>query len=71
MQVRALRIGFYDNKRRREGQVFEMAEADLKINDGKLISPLWVELLDEIPKAQPKAKKAKEESKSVSDQDVI
>ena len=71
MQVKALRIGFYDNKRRREGQVFEMAEADLKIVDGKLLSPLWVELLEEIPKAQPKVRKVKEDSKSVSDQEVI
>lgn len=74
VRVKAVRLGYYDNKRRREGVVFEIAEKDLIYNDeGKLVSPKWVEVLKDAPlKARGRKKAELEvEAQDVSEQDVI
>lgn len=53
VQVRALRLGYYDNKRRREGQVFHMDDSEFhKDGKGKVSYPSWVE---PVGKNKPKA----------------
>lgn len=43
IQVKAKALGYYDNKRQREGTVFHMDEAHmLKDKNGKPILPKWV-----------------------------
>ena len=59
IQVRAKQMGYYDNKRRREGQVFELSEKF--VINGKL--PKWVEPVD--GEFVPKAKAAKSPKKEV------
>lgn len=59
IQVRAKQMGYYDNKRRREGQVFELNEKF--IINGKL--PKWVEPIE--GEVIPKAKAVKSPKKEV------
>jgi hypothetical protein len=57
IMVRAKQMGYYDNKRRREGQVFELSEKF--VINGKL--PKWVEPVDgEVPKAKSVRSQKKE-----------
>lgn len=65
IQVRAKQMGYYDNKRRREGHVFELSEKFIK--DGKL--PKWVELVE--GQAIPKAKAAKSPRKEIEVSDEV
>lgn len=59
MKVKATMTGYYDHKRIREGQVFELKP--LKTKDGKTIdvekqfSKVWMERLD-VENKKPKAK---------------
>lgn len=66
--VKALRMGYYKNKRIREGVVFEIEDKLLKFNDKKVLSnPMWVSLVQE---DEPKQKQVKKEI-TVKDDDVI
>lgn len=65
IQVRAKQMGYYDNKRRREGQVFELSEKF--IVNGKL--PRWVEPVE--GEYVPKAKAAKSSKKEVEVSDEV
>ena len=48
MKVRAIRLGYYNHKRRREGEIFELL-------DDKSFSNRWMEKLEgATPKAKPK-----------------
>lgn len=77
MRVRAIKLGFYDNKRCREGQEFVLKSKDhfsakwmLPLDQAEQIEPL----MEEKPKAKKKAKKADkpaEVEENDSDQDVI
>jgi hypothetical protein len=64
--VRAKAIGYYDNKRWREGQTFELNEK--YIVNGRL--PKWVERVD-ADSAKPKSVKSRKPEAEVSDEDVI
>jgi len=51
MKVRAIRLGYYNHRRRREGEIFELL-------DDKAFSNKWMESLEEeTPKVKPKAKR--------------
>lgn len=67
MKVKATELGYYEDKRRRPGDVFE-------ISDEKAFSHKWMEKLDdsvEVP-SPPPAKEAKKSSKKVkSSEEVI
>lgn len=65
IQVRAKQMGYYDNKRRREGQVFELNEKF--IINGKL--PKWVEPIE--GEVIPKAKGARSQKKEVEVSDEV
>jgi hypothetical protein len=63
--VKAVTMGYYDHKRRREGQEFMMAEADLKYDkQGKLLSPRWVSVISDASVTKP-AKAARSQKKEV------
>lgn len=74
MKVRAIRMGYYNLKRRREGEVFEFDEKQqVTTADGlkrtvKLGS--WMEPLEDEPRPSTR-RKAEPERGSVSDQDVL
>ena len=55
MKVRATRLGFYDQKRRKEGEVFIL-------HDPKLFSDKWMVALD----GKPPVKKSKLKAKVVN-----
>lgn len=71
--VKAINMGYYDHKRRREGQEFEIKDSDLKFDkEGKLASPKWVQLVDaESVKPKKIARAPKKEVAHVSDEEVI
>jgi len=63
MKVRATKLGFYNNRKQREGTVFFLKERKLrgkKLSAEDQFSELWMEKVDgaEAPKKAP-AKKAK------------
>ena len=67
MKVRATRLGFYDLKRRKEGETFIL-------HDPKLFSDKWMECLDDVkPAKKAKVKKpaAVVEPEVSSEDDVI
>lgn len=67
MRVRAKRLGFYDLKRRREGEEFIL-------HDPKQFSEVWMEAVDGKAPSKKKVKKAEAEApaQDVSlDDDVI
>ena len=51
MKVKALQLGYYDNERRREGDVFEIASETE-------FSPTWMERVEEKKKAGRQSKAA-------------
>lgn len=64
MKVRATKLGFYDQKRRKEGDVFVL-------HDPKLFSENWMEALDgKAPAKKSKSKAKKEEPIGVSEPEV-
>lgn len=70
VQVKAVRTGYYNHKRQREGRVFEMNKADIKVDaKGNLISPKWVELMNKTKATSAKSQIAAD--KSASDETVI
>lgn len=87
MRVRATKLGHYDHKRIREGQVFELktVQGHRKNKDGKLtpiilkpeqqFSESWMERLEASPKADApvkgRAKKNEVEQEISTDDDVI
>jgi hypothetical protein len=71
MLVEAIRLGYYDLKRRYPGDQFHMKEKDYSVKgkDGQVKTCSWVALVDgETKKVSKRAKVAEESS---SDQDVI
>lgn len=75
MKVQAVRLGYYDLKRRHPGEVFNLSDPkhfsdanrpamDLK---GKIIPGGWMKRLDEAEDAEPKQKPKRQ----VKNQDVI
>lgn len=73
VQVKALRTGYYDNKRFREGALFEMDESALHYNDkGELLSPQWVEIIQApAPKAAKGRKRVEAEVSAEQEADVL
>lgn len=82
MKVRAKKLGYYDNKRRREGEVFELKPVkgkkkkaernigDLVLTPEQQFSDLWMERVDgeaPVKKEEPKV----EEPDSSSEDEVI
>ena len=64
MKVRAIRLGYYGERRRREGEVFELAEGDAL---GK-----WMESLeDELVRKPLEKKQPRKEADTDSPKDVI
>lgn len=63
MKVRAIRLGYYNHKRRREGEIFEVL-------DDKAFSKVWMEKIGEAPKPKPKAS-PKEPVSQDSSEEVI
>jgi hypothetical protein len=53
MKVKALKLGYYDNKRRREGQVFD-------IKNEKEFSEKWMEYVEKDEKPSVKVEKPRE-----------
>lgn len=79
MRVRALKMGYYDYKRRREGEVFDMKDKDFMPRNGdgqpfmvkgKPYTCTWCEAVDAVSevKQQKKGKPVQEVS---NDQEVI
>ena len=71
MRVKAKALGYYDNKRKREGEEFTLRSE-------KDFSEIWMEKCDKPKKgghavrsAAPKAEEKPARSESVSDQEVI
>ena len=69
MKVRALKLGYYDHKRRREGEEFHLFNAED-------FSEKWMEMLEKAPAKKKVAKKkakaaAKKEEVVSSDSEVI
>lgn len=61
MKVRATRLGYYNHRRRREGDIFELL-------DENQFSKVWMERLDgETPKVK-KSKKEEPEAQSPSEE---
>lgn len=55
VQVKVTKMAYFDHKRHREGTVILMDESQIKFdNKGKVVSPKWIELVDEV---KPKGKK--------------
>ncbi len=53
VQVRATRLGYYDNKRWREGMTLVMDDKNWKKDAaGKIVFPSWVVPLSKKPKAE-------------------
>jgi hypothetical protein len=53
LRVRAVRLGYYDHLRRREGVIFSITrEAIKKGKDGKSMLPSWTELVDPLPEGK-------------------
>jgi len=81
MRVRALKLGYYDLKRKKEGEVFEMdeqayapknADGTPKVGDnGKPIICSWVELLDEQQASSKKVKTNYSDKYASSKSEVI
>ena len=67
VQVIAKKTGYFDHKRIKEGSVFFMDEEFLKMKDGKLISPTWVQVVDK----DKEDRKPKGKSESKISEDVI
>ena len=65
MKVRATKLGFYDQKRRKEGDVFIL-------HDPKLFSENWMEAIDGKPpvKSKPKGKPKIQKPIEVSEPEV-
>jgi hypothetical protein len=66
IQMKALKLGYVDHKRVREGQVFWIDEKDtVKGSKGEILSPKWAEVVggkkqkaevvEDLPKAQDKS----------------
>ena len=47
VKVKAKQNGYYDNKRIKEGVVFYMEDKLVKVDNGIVVSPKWVELASE------------------------
>lgn len=60
MKVRAKQLGYYNDRRYRAGQVFELPEKDCKKIAGKPVLPLWVEAAERPAKQAPEEKKLDE-----------
>jgi len=80
MKVRATQMGYYDHQRRRVGDEFEMAESNMRFDQGKLVRPRWVEKVEEAevspaPSApvevEEPSKKRSSKSKKGVDEEVI
>lgn len=79
IRVKAIALGFYDNMRRRKGEVFEIKnESEMgkwmkKMKPEVKVSEFLDEEEDEAPvkKRGRMTKKAEEESQAVLDEDVI
>lgn len=73
IQVKAVRTGYYNHKRQREGKVFGVKKEDLVFGkDGKLLSPKWVELVDKVKVSGGKSAKVEHiVESSASEQDLI
>lgn len=68
VKVKALKMGYVDHRRVREGAVFEIDETFLKFDkDGKQIAPAWCVPLEE-KKASQKHKEKVELPKTSSDE---
>ncbi len=62
MKVRALRLGYYNHRRRREGEVFEL------LSD-KSYSDKWMEKIEgETPRSKPKKSLRTEEAQTSSEE---
>ncbi len=64
MKVRATRLGYYNNKRQREG-------AEFFLKSDKDFSKTWMEKLKKSSKAAVVESEPEEEVSTVSDQEVI
>ena len=82
MKVRAIKLGYYDLKRKKVGEVFEMAEQDyapkkedgspVVYDNGKPVTCSWVEVLDEVQSVPNKKHRQKSIEKfSSADSEVI
>jgi hypothetical protein len=80
MRVKATRIGYYGHRRRREGEVFDLAPRKI-LKDGKevVLSPeqqfsnSWMEKVTKLAKGKAKAEPefVEEETEADNDQEVI
>lgn len=65
MKVRAKELGFYNHKRRRAGDVFDVV-------DERAFSKRWMEKVDGAePRPKPEVKKREEVQAQVSSEEVI
>lgn len=84
MKVRATKLGYYDLKRRKEGEVFEISDTttfdekkdkDVDVSAESLFSPKWMEKVDEdIPvqrHKKVKTEKARPETKTSGTDGVL
>lgn len=75
MKVRAKRLGYYDLRRRREGDEFTLKPR--KTRKGKVVTPeqqfsgKWMELVDPKAKAKPKSKKKDESEKAPEETEKV
>lgn len=85
MRVRAIKLGYYDLKRRREGEEFELLEAVVTDKEGNetvieaaaSFSPKWMEEIDDLPPVPVKKSRAEKvrhqeaPKKASGDEDVL
>lgn len=64
MKVRATRLGYYNHRRRREGDIFE-------ITDEKAFSNKWMEAVDGKPEKSKPSKKSAPPVTQESSEEVI
>lgn len=65
MKVKATKLGFYDQRRRKEGEIFFL-------HSPKFFSSKWMEKLDDEKKYEPKVESvAVSEPEVTSEEDVI
>lgn len=69
VQVKATMLGYYENQRKRENQIFWMDEKFMKVVDGKAVLPKWVVLASKKKvEADPEPEV---ETKKILDDEVI
>lgn len=59
MRVIATSAGFYQGSRRKAGDIFDMADADMRKKDGKTVLPKWVKAVKDEADAKAEVAKAK------------